>query len=123
MAEQGLEQTIAKARESGKLVVVEGKKDKAALEKLGFTNVMHLRRRALYQVVEDVISRTDECILLTDLDKKGKELFGRLSKDLQHFGVSIDTSLRDFLYRYTPVRQIEGLPSYLRSANRKETSQ
>lgn len=113
MQGQTLEQAVAKARETGTLVLVEGKKDKAALEQLGFSNVMHLQRRALYQVVEDVAEGTDECILLMDLDKKGKELFGKLSRDLQRFGVRIDTTLRDFLYRYTPVRQIEGLPSYL----------
>jgi len=51
--------------------------------------------------------------LLTDLDKKGKELYGKLNSGLQRFGVRIDNNFREFLFKKTKIRQIEGLRNTL----------
>ena len=93
------------------LVIVEGPKDVSALNSLGIVNVLSLKK-PLFSVVEDVVSRADEVVLLTDLDEEGKKLYHKLSSDLQRFGVKINNKLRDFLFK-TGLRQIEGLPSYL----------
>ena len=93
------------------IVLVEGMKDKRALASLGIKNIMTLKK-PMYAVVEDIISSGKGCILLTDLDKKGKELYARLSSKLKHFGVPLDNSFRAFLFR-TKLRQIEGILSYL----------
>ena len=37
--------------DSGKLIVVEGKKDRAALQRLGITNVFSLDKKPLFQAV------------------------------------------------------------------------
>ena len=68
---------IDKIKDSNVLVIVEGKKDKTALQKLGINNVMELSRKALFQIVEEVASSNKECVILTDLDKKGKEIYGK----------------------------------------------
>lgn len=92
-------------------VLVEGPNDKKALEKLGFTDIVHLNR-PLYQIVES-IEGEDEIIVLTDLDSHGKKLYKYFYNELNKRGVRVNNRLRLMLFR-TPVRQIEGLWSYLR---------
>ena len=104
-----LSQLIDKIADSGVLVIVEGKKDKKALQRLGIINIVELSKKPLFQVVEEVADSNDECLILTDLDRKGKELYGKLNSDLQKRGVKINNKLREFLFRRTKIRQIEGI--------------
>ena len=100
-----------KKESKNKLVIVEGIKDKKALSSLGIRNIMTLKK-PLYSVVEEIVISEKDCIILTDLDKKGRQLYSRLSSKLRQFGVNIDNSFREFLFK-TKLRQIEGLPNYL----------
>ena len=104
---------IEKIKESSILVIVEGKKDKIALEKLGIKNICTLSKKPLFQIVEEIADANTECIILTDLDKKGKELYAKLNSNLQRHGVKINNKLRDFLFKKTKLRQIEGMTAYL----------
>lgn len=105
---------IDKIIDSDKIVVVEGREDKTALQKLGITNIIQLNKRPVYKVVEELVEKEQEVIILTDLDKKGKQLYGRLNHDLQRFGVKIDNRFRHFLFKHTKLRQIEGMDSYIK---------
>lgn len=111
----GIRSHLEKIRYSEIVVIVEGKKDKRALEKLGISNIMELSRKPLFQIVEDISNAHKECIILTDLDREGKELYGKLNSSLQRHGVKVNNKFRDFLFRHTKLRQIEGLDSYLES--------
>ena len=91
------------------LVIVEGKKDKKALEEVGFRKVVSLNK-SLYEVVEEINEK--KVLVLTDLDKKGKQIYGKLKKDLNKKGVVVDDKLRNLLFK-TKLRQIEGLIHYL----------
>ena len=106
-----MKQFIEKLKESGKLVIVEGKKDSAALQKLGISEekIMELSKKPIYAVIEEAAEKSENCIILTDLDRKGKELFGKLNDGLQRQGVKVDSSFREFLFKHTNLRQIEGL--------------
>ena len=104
---------IDKIKDSDKIIIVEGKEDKAALNRLGIINIVQLNKRPLYKIVEEFIEKGKEVIILTDLDKKGKQLYGRLNHDLQRFGVKVDNRFREFLFKNTKLRQIEGLDSYI----------
>ena len=104
---------IEKIINSNILVIVEGKKDKAALQKLGINNIMELSKKPLFQIVEDVAHSNDECIILTDLDKKGKEIYGKLNSNLQKNGVKVNNKFREFLFKHTKLRQIEGINTYM----------
>ena len=104
---------IERIKDSDKVVVVEGKEDKASLKRLGIVNVVQLNKRPLYKVVEELIDKGEEVIILTDLDKKGKQLYNKLNHDLGRFGVKVDNRFRKFLFRFTQLRQIEGLDSYI----------
>lgn len=105
------QELVDKIKDSNISIIVEGKKDRISLEKLGLKNIIELSKKPLYQIVEEVSSVNNECIILTDLDKKGKELYGKLNNDLQKHGVKINNSFRNFLFKNTKIRQIEGLNS------------
>ena len=105
-------QLAEKLKGSNTLIIVEGKKDKAALERLDMPNIMELEKKPLFKVVEEISENNKECIILTDLDKKGKQIYGKLNHDLLARGVKVNNELRNFLFRKTKLRQIEGIDSY-----------
>ena len=102
-------------KESSKIIVVEGKKDKAALTKLGIKNIIELSKKPLFQIIEEVADNEKECIILTDLDKKGKELYGKINSGMQKLGIKVDNKFRNFLYKNTKLRQIEGITTYMKN--------
>ena len=110
--EKEFSEQINKIKKSKILVIVEGKKDKIALEKFGIKNIVTLNKKPLFEIIENISSKNKDCIILTDLDKTGKKLYGKLNHGLQQFGVKVDNNFRNLLYK-TKLRQIEGLVSYI----------
>ena len=104
-------------RESNKAIIVEGKKDKNALNKEGIENVVTLSKKPVYDIIESVAKKHKDVIILTDLDREGKKLFGKLNSGLQRFGVRVDKRPREFLFKNTKLRQIEGITKYLEKNN------
>ncbi|MBI2144559.1 toprim domain-containing protein [Candidatus Woesearchaeota archaeon] len=104
-------QLLQKLLKSGAAVIVEGKKDKAALEKLGVGGgtVFVLNKQPLFAVAEGIAANYKRAAILTDLDSEGKKLYGRLNTQLQQLGVKVDNRLRNFLFKNTKLRQVEGL--------------
>lgn len=95
---------------SGKAIIVEGPNDEKALREMGIPNTLYqLSKRPLFEVIEEVTSKEMKVIILTDLDKEGKKLYGILSSGLQNHGVEIDNRFREWLFKNSKVRQIEGL--------------
>jgi len=99
-----------------KLIIVEGKKDKAALEKFGIKNIFVLNG-PLYKNIEEISEKAKEVVILTDLDKEGRKLFSRFNSRLQERGIKVDNSFREFLFKETKLRQIEGIDSYIKNIN------
>src|SRR3990167_9176964 len=100
---------IDKIITSNILVIVEGKKDRIALHKLGINNIAELSKKPIFQIVEEISNSNEECIILTDLDKEGKQLYSKLNSDLQKHGVKVNNRFREFLFKNTKLRQIEGI--------------
>jgi 5S rRNA maturation endonuclease (ribonuclease M5) len=100
---------LHKLASSGKPIIVEGKKDRKALQELGLKNRIFILDKPLFAVVEEVAAATKDVVILTDLDRKGKELYGKLNAQLQGLGVGVNNDFRNFLFRKTKFRQIEGL--------------
>src|SRR3990167_5899825 len=98
-------------------IIVEGRNDKKALQELGLDNIFTLNL-PLFKIVERI--HTKEVVILTDLDKKGKELYRRIAHDCIHHGIKVNNRLRHFLFKETQLAHIEGLPTYLRNVERKE---
>ncbi|MEK6828373.1 MAG: toprim domain-containing protein [Nanoarchaeota archaeon] len=111
----GLKHQIENIKDSNILVIVEGKKDKAALHKFGISNIIELSKKPLFQIVEDITNSYDECIILTDLDREGKQLYSKLNSNLQRNGVKVNNKFREFLFKHTKLRQIEGIHTYLQA--------
>ena len=109
---QELTEWILRLRRSNKIIIVEGKKDKKALESLGISNIVTLNKNPVYKVIENVAKDNKKAVILTDLDKEGKKLYGKLNSGLQRLGVEVDNYFREFLFRKTRLRQIEGICTY-----------
>lgn len=110
---QELEKHILELKQDSKtkLIVVEGIKDKIALNKLGIENISTLKG-PLYEEIENICKKTRDCILLVDLDKEGKKLYHVLKIGLESKGIKINDKFRNFLFK-TQLRNIEGLTTYL----------
>lgn len=111
-ATQELEEWVNELRASSLPIVVEGKRDKRALERLGMQRVISLDK-PLFAMVEEIAAREEEVVILTDLDRKGKELYGKLKKDFVTHGVRVDNHFREFLQQKTRISHIEGLKTYI----------
>lgn len=98
-----------------KLIIVEGKKDKNALNSLNVTNIFVLNNKPLYRVVEEVAEITNEAIILTDLDNEGRKLYSILREDLERNGVKIDKQFREFLLNNTKLVCIESIENLFRN--------
>lgn len=96
-----------------KLIIVEGIKDKASLRAIGIRNrIFCLNKKPLYAVVEEVAKTAKDVVILTDLDRTGKQIYRKLCSDLQYHGVRVDRFFREFLFKKTKLRQIEGIVTY-----------
>ena len=114
---QEIKDLIAEIQQEDIPIIVEGRNDKKALQELGLDNIFTLNL-PLFKIVERI--HTKEVVILTDLDKKGKELYRRIQHDCIHHGIKINNKLRHFLFRETELSHIEGLVTYLRNLERKE---
>ncbi len=110
---------IEKAKDH--LIIVEGKKDKFALQKFGFSKifVIHETGKSLGEKIEQIfkIAGKDKVCILTDFDKKGKQLYFLLKSKLLEAGVKLDNTLRGFLLK-EKISHIEGLSSYFKDGKR-----
>ncbi|MFW6383166.1 MAG: toprim domain-containing protein [Nanoarchaeota archaeon] len=89
-------------------LIVEGKKDINALRKIGVNNPIHpLSKKPIYKIAEEFPQK--KVIILTDFDKKGKELYAKLSRELQSWGIKVDYVFREWLQKNTKLSHIEGI--------------
>lgn len=113
---QGFLKQLEKAKPH--LIIVEGKKDKDALQHLGFENifVIHETGKSFGEKIEqiqDLCDKKDKVCILTDFDKKGKQLYLTLKSKLQEAGVRLDNSLRGTLLK-EKISHIEGLSHFMK---------
>ncbi len=87
------------------VVLVEGKRDKNALEKLGCRRVITISGR-----VRDVCESLDgehEAVIATDLDRRGNELARRAREELEGCSVRADSETRVLLARILKIKYFE----------------
>lgn len=99
-------------------VVVEGKKDIAALWSLGIRkNVVSLGRGlTVFAFCEKLAQESGSAIVLTDWDRKGGKLARMLKDAFEANGVKVNTDIRAKLVLLTKkdIKDIESLPTYIR---------
>lgn len=96
------------------VVIVEGKRDSAALKKLGFLGtVLELHRFGGMIKFGDYVAKYESLIMLLDGDRKGRYLTRRIIEQLQH-RTKIDLSFKKHLVSITKgkIRFIEQLVCY-----------
>lgn len=99
------------------IILVEGKKDKAALEFFGIKDVVVLNGKDLWNRLEEISKKKKEVLILTDFDKKGKELYGKIIKNFDKLGIRVNKKYREFLQKKTRISHIEGLVRYVENVN------
>lgn len=114
MSDQELFSALQKSQKY--LVVVEGKKDKKALEELGFPFIFVLNEdgKSLHEKIEEIeeLAGKKKVCVLTDLDKKGKQLYLLMKKELSMRNVRMDNTLRGILLG-NHVSHVEGLARFV----------
>ena len=99
-------------------IIVEGRKDVLALRELGITGriiCLHNRGKALVNIVEEISDTNNSVIILTDFDRYGRELAGRLLGSLEENRVKANLifwrSIKS-LVRHE-IKDIESLSKYI----------
>lgn len=88
-------------------VLVEGRKDRRALESLGVQDVVELNRGlSILETLEALQGQS--VVLLTDLDREGKALRRRLLKLMSMYGIRENPRPREILAKMR-VSHVEGL--------------
>jgi 5S rRNA maturation endonuclease (ribonuclease M5) len=95
------------------VVLVEGKRDLRALERLGIENVVEMKGRNYHDIAEYLADNYGGVVLLMDFDAEGEAIFGKLTRLLRIYGLKIDTSFRERL-RELGVKFIEEIPLLLK---------
>jgi 5S rRNA maturation endonuclease (ribonuclease M5) len=100
------------------IVVVEGKRDERVLRDLGLRAPViktqtKLRRYGLARKIAETAGRDGQVLILTDFDRKGKEIHRLLEKELVHAGVKVLKRERRLVRRYmedwTTIEQLVSL--------------
>lgn len=104
-------------QDNNSLILVEGKRDIKALNRLGIENV-HSIDKPIYLIIENIAKRNKEVIILTDFDRTGKILYFKLKHELQRNGIKVNDKYRRYLSR-CKITHIEGLFTYYKNNSRE----
>ena len=113
--EEMIEKIKQEIEEDRLIILVEGKKDKAALEHLGLRQIIILNGKDIWNRLEALSEehKGKEILIFTDFDKEGKKLYGKITKDLERLGMRINKQYREFFQKKTKVSHVEGMMTYV----------
>ena len=123
-----IKEMLQKIKEEAPIIVVEGKKDRAALEAFQIKNIIILNGKDIWNRIEQTVEETGkntrskqekEFLILTDFDKKGKELYGKIAKNLDKLGAKINKEYREFFQKKTKLSHVEGIVTYVKNLDEK----
>ena len=115
----GIEQVIDELKDRamcGAVVLVEGRRDREALHRLGVAGEIVLTsHRTLLTLAEGLARSGKDVIILTDWDERGEEVARQLSLFLEADGVRPDNTLRGTLLGLLKkeITEVENLYSYV----------
>lgn len=122
---EALTETLKKLSEEaakGVPVVVEGRKDSAALRRLGVRGKV-LRVKASGKVLADVLDgvHAEEVILMIDFDRNGVELVKQITAYLEGRRVRVNSSFWKKIGALVrrDVKDVEGLPAFLEKLKKR----
>lgn len=94
------------------LLIVEGKNDRKALERIGLENIVEISGKRLENVVDKI--KHTVVTILTDYDKEGLKHYKRLKSLLTANGIYVDDSIRRNFRKVFLVNKIEELNSHFK---------
>jgi 5S rRNA maturation endonuclease (ribonuclease M5) len=119
---QELEETLVELREENKTapIIVEGDKDITALRKLGMTGeiIRFNKGQSVPNFCDTIALKYRKIILLTDWDWRGGRLGSSIKKHLEN-RVECNTSYRQIFAQRCTCRTVEGMPSWLKTLQKK----
>jgi 5S rRNA maturation endonuclease (ribonuclease M5) len=104
---------------AGVPIIVEGRRDEAALRKLGIKGTIHCLKATgepRFRFIER-LDGSKRAIVMTDFDREGGELGTWLYQELSHRGIQADNQMwrKIRALARTEVRSVEELPSFVRA--------
>jgi len=94
-------------------IIVEGKKDKVALERFGFKNIIPISGKSNGKILQLLKNKKQRKVaILTDFDKEGRKKCAELTRLLQKNGIKIDSFVRITFKRTFKIHKIEELNSF-----------
>lgn len=107
---------IREHAESGALIIVEGRRDRNTLNRLGIEGeILLATHMPLLDLADGIASEHREVVMLTDWDRGGNELAARISRHLRSQGIMPNVELRGRLRTLVQkkVKDVEGLYTYI----------
>ncbi len=104
-------------------IIVEGKKDVAALRRLDFSGkiIRIKKRRSVFHIIEGLRGKHEEVIVMTDWDKTGGRLAYKIKKACEANEITCHMEYRKEIIKYVKkeVKDVEGLPKFIQRARLK----
>lgn len=122
---QKIEQIICEIKDlskDGAVIIVEGKKDRDALNELGISDQISLASYPpLLNFAEDISRKTNQAIILTDWDRQGKKMAKKISEYLQASNTKPNNLIRNKIKKFVQkdIKDVEGLSGYVQSLRRE----
>jgi 5S rRNA maturation endonuclease (ribonuclease M5) len=122
--EQLLERLVAEATKST-LIVVEGQNDIEALKELAIQgNIISVKTagRSFLDILTEIEEQnTSKTILLLDFDRRGREWTKRLKQRLEEKRIKVNINFWNKLRSLVghDIKDIEGLPTYLKTLKKR----
>lgn len=105
--------------ESRAAVIVEGKRDREALQRIGVVNPIFTMTHSPDEVAARVALEAEEAVVLVDFDRNGEELLERLVPALEAHNVKPNTDVRRKLRYIFGVQFFEEIDSKLEEFRKK----
>ncbi len=92
-------------------IIAESEREKRVLKDMKIKNIVVISK-PLSDFAEKIAKKTKECIMLFDVDKRGRDLYKEVKSELEFQGVKIDQRFQQFIF-HLPLKRIEGIPRYI----------
>ncbi|MGP8337134.1 MAG: toprim domain-containing protein [Methanosarcinaceae archaeon] len=116
---------LIKRSKDGAIIIVEGKRDVIALEKLGISGRIEIAtHQSLLVFAESFANDTVPIIILTDWDRRGNILADKITTYLKNIGIMPDLLIRKRINTLVKkeIKDVESLHTYMMNL-RKTTGQ
>ena len=101
-------------------IIVEGRKDVEALERLGFErDIIKIKKNeTIFHIIENLRKKYEKVIILTDWDSTGGRLSGKIKKACEANIIDYDLEYRKEIIKYVKkeIKDVESIPAFIERA-------